>query len=61
MVQTILSQTFTSKKKPCKLIPVTLPAYTTYEKGTVCSEMSAHKILMLGNHPKKEYNIHNKA
>jgi len=27
--------------------------HTTYEDGTVCSEMSAHKIQILENHPKE--------
>jgi len=33
--------------------PVNLPAYTTYEYGTECSETSAYKIQTPGNHPKQ--------
>jgi hypothetical protein len=36
---------------PNNLIPIILPAYTAYEDGTECSETSAHKIPMQGNHP----------
>jgi hypothetical protein len=32
---------------------IILPAYTTYEDGTDCSETSAHKIQMSENHPKE--------
>ena len=37
-----------------------LPAYTTYEDGTVFRKVST-KFRRLGNHPKKEYNIQNTA
>ena len=30
-----------------------LPAYTAYEDGTVCFEMSVHQIQTPGNHPKE--------
>ena len=40
-------------KYPSNLVPVILPAYTTYEGGTVCSKMSACKIQTPGNHPKE--------
>jgi hypothetical protein len=32
---------------------LSVPAYTTYEDGTVCSETQAHKIHSPGNHPKE--------
>ena len=35
------------------LIPVILPAYTTYGDGTECSETSAYKIQTPINHPKE--------
>jgi hypothetical protein len=35
------------------LIPVILPAYTTHEDGTECSETSAYKIQTPGDHPKE--------
>jgi hypothetical protein len=38
-------------KYPTNLVPVILPAYITYEDGTVCSAMSSHKNETLGNHP----------
>jgi hypothetical protein len=34
-------------------VPFILPAYTTYEDGTECSETSAHKIQTPGNHLKE--------
>jgi len=34
-----------------------LPANTTYEDGTDCSETSAHKIQKPENHPKEELNF----
>jgi len=40
-------------KYPSNIILVILPDYTTYEDGTECSEMSAHKIQMPQNHPKE--------
>jgi len=39
-------------KYPSNIAPVILPAYTTYEDGTECSETSAYKIQAPGNHPK---------
>jgi len=40
-----------------------VPAYTTYEDGTECSETLAHKIQMPGNHPKEriQYSEHDKS
>jgi hypothetical protein len=40
-------------KYPSSLIPVILLVHTTYEDGTEYSETLAHKIQMLGNHPKE--------
>jgi len=40
------------------LDPIILPAYTTYEDGTDCSETSAYKIQMPGNHPKERIQHH---
>jgi hypothetical protein len=39
-------------KYPSNRVPVILPAYTTYDDGTVCSETSAHKIQTPGGSPK---------
>jgi hypothetical protein len=36
-------------KYPSNLLPIILPAYTTYKDGTNCSETSAHKIQTPGN------------
>jgi hypothetical protein len=41
---------------PSNFVPVILPAYTTYEDGTECSETSAYKIQRPGNHPKERIN-----
>jgi len=43
-------------KYPSNFVPVILPAYTTYEDGTECSESSAHEIQTPGNHPKQRIN-----
>ena len=40
-------------KYPSSLVPVILLVHTTFEDGTECSETSAHKIQMPGNHTKE--------
>jgi hypothetical protein len=45
-----LSHTFSHMNTQQSLL-VILPACTTYENGTECSETLAHKIQMPGNHP----------
>jgi len=42
-----------AQKYPRILVPVILPAYTTYEDGTECFETSAHKIQTPRNYPKE--------
>jgi hypothetical protein len=42
-----------AQKYPRILVPVILPAYTTYEDGIECFEMSAHKIQTPENHPEE--------
>ena len=39
---------------PSNLILVILLVHMTYEDGTECSKMSAHKIRSLGNDPKEK-------
>ena len=41
------------EKYPSNIVPVILPAYTTCEDVTECSETSAHKIQTPGVHPKE--------
>jgi hypothetical protein len=41
-----------------KLNPVIPPTYTAYENRTGCSETSAYKMQMLGNHPKERTQHH---
>jgi hypothetical protein len=43
----------TFRNTVCSVFIVGVSAYTAYEDGTECSEMSAHKIQMLGNHTKE--------
>jgi hypothetical protein len=40
-------------KYPNNIVPVILPAYTTYKDGTECPETSACKIQIPRNHPKE--------
>jgi hypothetical protein len=42
---------------PCSIFIGVVIVYTTYEDGTDCSVMAAHKIQEPGNNPKKEYKI----
>jgi hypothetical protein len=53
LAQAIFKPNLFPCKYPNNLIPVILPAYTAYEHRTECSETSAYKIQMLGNHPKE--------
>jgi hypothetical protein len=53
-----LSQIFFLYKYRNNLNLVIRPASTAYEDGTECSETSAYKIQMLGNHPKERIQHH---
>jgi hypothetical protein len=52
LAQDIFGPNVLPYKYPSNIIPVILPAYSDYEGGTECSETSAYKIQMPGNHPK---------
>jgi len=53
LVQAISEPNLFPYKYPNNLTPVILPAYTSYEDETVCSETLGYKIQTPGNHPKE--------
>jgi hypothetical protein len=53
LAQAIFEPNVFPYKRPNNPILVILPAYTTNEDGTECSETSAHKIQKPGNHRKE--------
>ena len=51
LAQAVFEPNIFPYKYPNNLILVILPAYSSYEDGTVCSETLAYKIQTPGNHP----------
>jgi len=53
LAQAVFEPNLFPYKYPSNLILVTLPAFTTYDDATECSEMLAYKIQAPGNYTKE--------